>query len=214
VLELGEFLAGRRQSVLTFAGYSASGYQDPAAMLAFAAAALDARSPASTLVNIGATPLGIGAVYPMARQRGFATIGIVSSLARTERVTLSPFVDEVFYIEDSVWGGLLPGSPRLSATSTAVVAHSREFVAIGGGVIAAAELCAARAAVRRSVRQERSDDHGRRPAARTGRTAGLEADRRAGSDNDKCRRHQRRRRHRRRLHRARSHKSRVCAAQR
>lgn len=117
-------------------------------MLVFAAVALDAHSPDSTLVNIGATPQGIGAVYPMARQRGFATIGIVSSLARTERVTPSPFVDEVFYIEDSVWGGLLPGSTQLSATSAAIVAHSRAFVAIGGGVIAAAELCAARAAGR------------------------------------------------------------------
>jgi hypothetical protein len=145
---LDEFMHGRRQRVLTFAGYSASGYEDPAAMLAFAAAALDARSPDSTLVNIGATPLGIGAVYPMARQRGFTTIGIVSSLARTEQVAPSPFVDEVFYIEDRVWGGLLPGSTQLSATSAAVVAHSQEFVAIGGGVIAAAELCAARAASR------------------------------------------------------------------
>ena len=54
----------------------------------------------------------------------------------------------MFYIEDSVWGGLLPGSTRLSATSAVIVAHSHEFVAIGGGVITAAELCAARAAGR------------------------------------------------------------------
>ena len=145
---LDEFLGGRRQRVLTFAGYSAAGYQDPAAMLAFAASPLDTHSPDSTLVNIGATPQGIGAVYPMARQRGFVTIGIVSSLARTVRVTPSPFVDEVFYIEDTVWGGLLPGSTQLSATSAVIVAHSHEFVAIGGGVIAGVELCAARAAGR------------------------------------------------------------------
>jgi len=145
---LDEFLSRRRQRVLTFAGYSAAGYQDPAAMLACAAAVLDTHSPEATLVNIGATPQGIGAVYPMARHRGFTTIGIVSSLARTERVTPSPFVDAVFYIEDRVWGGLLPGSTRLSATSAAIVAHSQEFVAIGGGVIVAAELCAARAAGR------------------------------------------------------------------
>jgi hypothetical protein len=145
---LDEFLSRRKQRVLTFAGYSATGYQDPAAMLAFAATVLDAHLPDSTIVNSGATPQGIGAVYPLARQRGFTTIGIVSSLARTERITPSPFVDEVFYIEDRVWGGLLPGSTQLSATSAAIVAHSQEFVAIGGGVIAAIELCAARAAGR------------------------------------------------------------------
>ena len=101
-MELAEFLRGKGLRVLTFAGYSAAGYQDPAAMLDYAAAALDTHSPASTLVNIGATPQGIGAVYAIARQRGFTTTGIVSSLARTEQVTLSPFVDVVFYIEDHV----------------------------------------------------------------------------------------------------------------
>jgi hypothetical protein len=158
--ELGRFLHGTRRSVLTFAGYSAAGYENPAAMLDCAACVLALHSPASTLVNIGATPHGIGAVYPMARQRGFTTIGIVSSLAHTEQVTPSPFVDEVFYIEDSVWGGLLPGSTQLSATSAAIVAHSQEFVAIGGGVIAAAELCAARAAGR-AVRFIPADMHHR-----------------------------------------------------
>ena len=142
-------------------------------MFDFAAAALDARSPSSTLVNIGATPQGIGAVYPLARRRGFSTIGIVSSLARTEQVTPSPFVDEVFYVEDSVWGGLLPGSTQLSATSAAIVTHSQEFIAIGGGVIVAAELCAARAAGRavQFIAADMNHQLARERAARQGQPA-------------------------------------------
>lgn len=143
--QIEAFLRADGRQVLSFVGYSASGYQDPAGLLAAAAAVLDGHSPASTLVNIGATPQGIGAVYPLAHEKGFVTLGIVSSLARRRRTRLSAHVDRVFYVEDSVWGGLLPGSTRLSPTSATIVANSHVFVAIGGGAIAAAELQAARA---------------------------------------------------------------------
>jgi hypothetical protein len=46
------------------------------------AAAIDRHDPDRTLVSIGATAEGIGAVYALARSRGFSTLGIVSSLAR------------------------------------------------------------------------------------------------------------------------------------
>ena len=138
------FIKARQRQVLTFAGYSGAGYQDPAAMLAQAGRILDTHRPDRVLVNVGATAQGIGAVYELARQRGFTTIGIVSSLARDENVALSPCVDHVFFIADRSWGGLLPGTRRLSPTLRAVVAASSSIVAIGGGEIARDEGLAAR----------------------------------------------------------------------
>lgn len=137
------------RQVLTFAGYSGAGYEDEAAMLALADRALRAHDPARVLVNAGGTAEGIGAVYALARQRGFATLGIVSTLARDEGVALSPCVDRVFFVPDSSWGGLQPaagGQPAaLSPTSQAMVAASTWLVGIGGGDVARDELLAARA---------------------------------------------------------------------
>lgn len=141
--QIGRFFAAQGRRVLTFLGYSDSGYEDPSAMLAHAAHALDAVDARRTLVNIGATAGGIGAVYELAKARGFITTGIVSTLARDGHVPLSRFVDEVFFVVDASWGGLLPESTRLSPTSQAIVDHSDELLAIGGGPTARDELDAA-----------------------------------------------------------------------
>ena len=113
-------------------------------MLEYAAHVLDADTPQRTLVNIGATAEGIGAVYELAKARGFTTMGIVSVLARDEKLPLSPCVDHVFFVKDTRWGGLLPGKTKLSPTSAAIVANSTSFVGIGGGDVAHDELAAAR----------------------------------------------------------------------
>ena len=63
--------AGRHKTVLTFLGYSGAEYESPARMLADAAAVLAGQDPSRVIVNIGATADGIGAVYALARQRGF-----------------------------------------------------------------------------------------------------------------------------------------------
>ena len=139
------------KSVLTFGGYSAAGYQDPEAMITRAQQELAARKPADTLVNIGATAVGIGAVYDVAKRMGFTTIGIVSTLARDERVELSGCVDLVFYVPDTSWGGRPPQSDRLSPTSQAIVEVSDTYIAIGGGEVTRDELLAAREAGRRSI---------------------------------------------------------------
>lgn len=145
--EILAFVRRQDKRVLSFAGYSGAGYDDPPAMLAQAARVLDAHDPARTLVNIGATAEGIGAVYPLARQRGFTTMGVVSARARDEHVPLSPWVQHVFYVADPTWGGRLPGQgDRLSPTSAAIVAVSAELVAIGGGAVARDEALAARRA--------------------------------------------------------------------
>ena len=130
--------------LLTFAGYSAAGYEDPQTMLKQASLRLNATSPSQTLVNIGATAEGIGAVYELAKSRGFQTIGIVSSLARDQAVPLSSCVDHVFFINDSSWGGRVANTNQLSATSQAIVDNSSAIFGIGGGEIARDEILAAR----------------------------------------------------------------------
>lgn len=144
--EIGAFVRGQRKTVLTFVGYSGAGYEDPPAMLARAEQVLAAHDPARTMVNIGATAVGIGAVYESARRRGFTTLGIVSSLARDGGDSLSLCVEVVFFVRDSTWGGRLAGSTKLSPTSAAIVANSRAIVGIGGGEVARDEMLAARAA--------------------------------------------------------------------
>jgi hypothetical protein len=144
--EIRAFVRAKGMKVLTFVGYSGAGYEDPAAMRAAAIQALARHDPARTLVNIGGTTSGIGEVYELAKARGFVTLGIVSTLARDGGETLSPCVDQVFFVRDASWGGRLPGSTRLAPTSAAIVANSREFVGIGGGEVARDELLGARAA--------------------------------------------------------------------
>lgn len=144
--DVGEFVAASGKNMLSFVGYSAAGYEDEAAMLARADQVLARYDPARTMVNIGATPQGIGAVYELARRRGYFTLGIVSSLARDAGAPLSPCVDLVIYVRDTQWGGRVAGSPALSPTSAAIVEHSTAIVGIGGGEIARDEMLAARAA--------------------------------------------------------------------
>jgi hypothetical protein len=143
---VAEFVAASGMNMLSFVGYSGAGYEDEAAMRALARQELARFDPARTMVNIGATAQGIGAVYELARERGFFTLGIVSSLARDGGERLSPCVDAVFFVRDTVWGGRLPGLTALSPTSAALVANSVAVIGIGGGEIARDELLAARAA--------------------------------------------------------------------
>jgi hypothetical protein len=97
-------------------------------------------------IRIGATAEGIGAVYEIAKRKGFTTMGIVSTLARDERVSLSMCVDHVFYGKDNSWGGQVPGTNHLLPTSVAIVETSTSFIAIGGGDVARDEMLAARKA--------------------------------------------------------------------
>jgi hypothetical protein len=138
------YFAGTALRVLTFLGYSGAGYEDPAAMRDHARRVLERYDPKTTIVNGGATAEGIGAVYALAKDRGFPTTGIVSTKALIERVPLSPHVDRVFYVPDPSWGGFLTGTAALSPTSQAMVENSDILVAIGGGDIARDEMIAGR----------------------------------------------------------------------
>lgn len=141
--EIRAFFKGKNMEVLTFLGYSGAEYENKAAMLEQAALVLDKFDPGTTIVNIGATPEGIGAVYDTAKRKGFLTAGIVSTQARENKIKLSPCVDLVFYVRDATWGGFMSGTQRLSPTSTAMVENSDVIVAIGGGEVARDELIAA-----------------------------------------------------------------------
>lgn len=134
----------RGRTVLTFMGYSGAEYEDKAAMLSRAEAILDALDAKTTIVNIGATIDGIGAVYELAHRKGFETTGIVSSQARKSGATLAPCAGTVFFIDDDTWGGLIEGTKNLSPTSAAIVSVSDRIVAIGGGDVARDEFEAAR----------------------------------------------------------------------
>ena len=144
VEEIAVFFKGKQKAVLTFVGCSGAGYEDEAWMLKQAERVLGEYDPAKTIVNIGATPEGIGAVYELAKRKGFLTTGIVSSQARQYNVKLSPYVDYAFYVEDSAWGGLVPGTEQLSPTSKAMVENSDVIIGMGGGEVARDELLAAR----------------------------------------------------------------------
>jgi hypothetical protein len=134
------------KTVLTFVDYSGAGYQDPDALAREASRILDRQAPARTLINIGGTAEGVGQIYELAKEKGFETLGIVSSLARQEQVPLSPYVDTVFFVPDSTWGGELPQGKGLSPTSSAIVHNSDALVGIGGGEVARDELLTARRA--------------------------------------------------------------------
>lgn len=168
--EVVRYFVSSGKRVLTFVGYAGAGYENPAAMLHEAARVLDRHAPADTLVSIGATGDGIGAVYALAVARGFQTAGIVSSQALAERVPLSPCAGRVFVVEDSRWGGLLDGGLQLTPTSSAVVNASDELVAIGGGEIARDEFVAARRSGRpvRFIPAEMDHRVARERAARKG----------------------------------------------
>jgi hypothetical protein len=58
-------------------------------MLDEATRILDTLEPQRTIVNIGTTSEGIGAVYRIAKGKGFLTAGIVSTQARESQVELS-----------------------------------------------------------------------------------------------------------------------------
>jgi hypothetical protein len=142
--DIRAFFRAQQKVVLTFEGYSGAGYEDTASMRKHAERILSEFDPAGTIVNIGATPDGIGAVYEIAKRKGFATTGIVSSQARKSKMKLSPHVDQVFYVEDPGWGGFLKGTRELSPTSNAIVAISDIMIGIGGGEVARDELVAAK----------------------------------------------------------------------
>ena len=142
--EIKAFFASQKKDVATFVGYFDAEYENKEAMLETARQILDVLDDSETIVNIRATPEGIGAVYELAKRRGFLTTGILSTQAKEYNAVLSPCVDYVFYVEDATWGGFIEGSEQLSPTSMAMVENSDILIGIGGGEVGRDELLAAK----------------------------------------------------------------------
>jgi len=138
--EAVSFIRRRGKVVLTFYGYSGMGYEDEEGMLKLAQEVLAQYRPEKTLVVIGATGVGIGAVYPLAKTMGFETAGIVTTGALKNPEAISDAVDHVCFIKDSQYGGKLPNSDDLSPTSKAMVECSDILVGFGGGGISQDEM--------------------------------------------------------------------------
>lgn len=136
------------KTVVTLIGYSGAGYEKPEEMMSEVSRILNKYDPKKTIINIGATPEGIGAAYEVAKKRGFTTTGIVSSLSQ-KYPGYSSFVSDVFVIQDSTWGGFLPGTKTLSPTSQAMVGVSNDVYVIGGGEVGRDEALAAKEAGKR-----------------------------------------------------------------
>ncbi|MEX3846243.1 hypothetical protein [Paraburkholderia sp. BR10882] len=131
----------------TFSGFSSAGYEDEAFVEGRLLELLSALDPTADVVCSGATSVGIGLVYTLAKSpslpNAFKTIGIVSSQALREQVPFSDDVDCVFVIEDDQWGGYLDNGTTLSPTSRVMVEASDIFFFIGGGEIARDEYACA-----------------------------------------------------------------------
>ena len=138
------FFERQDKTVVTFLGYSDAGYEQLEGVSKFLEARLVQLDPGKVLINSGATASGIGIVYELAKQRGFVTTGILSTLAKRNRIEPSSIhVDYVFYICDSHWGGFLGDNQDLSPTSRTMVEVSDEIFTIGGGEVTRDETIAA-----------------------------------------------------------------------
>ncbi len=142
--EARQYFQDRGKKVVTFVGFSGSGYEDTDRLKQIIRQVLSTRSPETTIVNAGATVDGIGAVYEIAKDMGFKTAGIVSIQAKKEEAEISKHCDKVFFIEDASWGGLTADGKTLSSTSRAMVDCSDVVIGIGGGEVARVELLEAK----------------------------------------------------------------------
>ena len=128
------------KKVVTFVGYSGD-YEKPEEVLSTAKRVLQVLDPEKYVVNIGATPQGIGQIYPLAKKMGFETYGIIS-MKWEQQLDNVQSVDAVFAITDRTSGGY-QANGRLSPTSRAMVAVSDRVVAIGGGSVSHDEIAEA-----------------------------------------------------------------------
>ncbi|MGY0216302.1 hypothetical protein ACWJJH_02815 [Endozoicomonadaceae bacterium StTr2] len=145
------------KKVLTLVGFSGAGYQDELLLEKEVSGMLANYPPDQWIINIGATPEGIGRIYPLARSMGYTTTGIVSSQAvptlNSKLPALPtlppdlpgkfPNVDYVMIVVDEKWGGFINETRQLSPTSKAMVAVSDAMFAYGGGGVGRDEMIAA-----------------------------------------------------------------------
>ena len=121
------------KKVYTLFGYSALEYEDRDTIFARIKADIEKLDPNEYIINIGATEEGIGGAYQIAKELGFKTIGIVSTQALSYSGNFSPCVDMIYIVNDSKWGGYLPGTDKLTEATKAFLGASDIIAAYGGG---------------------------------------------------------------------------------
>lgn len=121
------------KKVLTIFGYSGLGYQDVDALKKELRGILEKITPKDYYINIGATEDGIGCIYEIAKELGFETIGVVSNLALSYSGKFSDYVEKIYIVNDTYWGGFVPGTKQLADTTKIYLAVSDEILAFGGG---------------------------------------------------------------------------------
>jgi hypothetical protein len=128
------------KKVFTLFGYSQLEYQDKDEVMNMIREELKTLDPKTTIINIGATEEGIGAAYEIAKELGFMTIGIASTLALQYSGKFSRFVDRIYIANDPYWGGKVPGTDQLAETTKIYLEVSDTISAYGGGENTAAIL--------------------------------------------------------------------------
>ncbi len=128
------------KKVFTLFGYSQLEYQDKNYVMDLIREELKTLDPKTTIINIGATEEGIGAAYEIAKEMGFMTIGVASTLALQYSGKFSKFVDRIYIANDPYWGGKVPGTERLAETTRIYLQVSDVISAYGGGENTAAIL--------------------------------------------------------------------------
>ncbi len=131
------------KTVYSLFGYSLLGYEDRDQVMGEITKELEQLDPKTTIINIGATEEGIGYAYKIAKKMGFDTIGIVSTQALFYSGKFSEFVDKIYIVNDSNWGGYLPNTNKLTETTKAFLGVSDVISAHGGGENTAVTLAEA-----------------------------------------------------------------------
>ena len=131
--EIIEKVRAKNKYVHTLFGYSRLGYEDEKEVMGSIKDELSQLDPASTLICIGATEEGIGGAYKIAKELGFPTIGIVSTQALTYSGKFSENADQIYIVNDTNWGGYIPGTLTLTEATRAFLGVSDFISAYGGG---------------------------------------------------------------------------------
>ncbi len=124
-------------------GYSGLDYEDPKSLEQTIIEDLKYIDPEETAIAIGATPYGIGRMYPILKDLGYFTVGIVASTAVGRNEPCAEGVDKIVVVKDNGWGGYrYSGATNglLSPTTRVFVGASDSVAAYGGGSITVVTL--------------------------------------------------------------------------
>lgn len=124
-------------------GYSQLEYEHPDELERAVIRDLIDMDPDEYAIAIGATPYGIGNLYPVVKELGYRTLGIVASKAIGQNEECVDGVDEIFVVRDTNWGGYrwnTTGGGLLAPTTRVFLGASDSLGAYGGGGITAVAL--------------------------------------------------------------------------